>query len=143
MNVAEVSRNRIVSILLLAASGCAPASPPASNTTSAAPYISAVELNRLLGSRQRLVLVEFSVEHGCFRCDELRPQFEQLAQENDGKWVARRVNLNYERSLVAELGITVCPSYVAFVDGREAFRSAYPASKDLLQSQLAAAELQP
>ena len=117
--------------------GCSQPPPPAPEQISASPYISLQEFHSLLAESSQPVLVEFGVEIGCFRCDELRPQIERLAEQYSDRAVVRRINLNQARKLAAQLGVTVCPTYIAFVDGDERFRASYPTSGDLLAAQLA------
>ena len=99
-------------------------------------YVSTAELNTLLSEQSRPVLVEFCVPVGCHRCDKIRQQIDLLAESRKGLMEVYRVNLNYERSLVIQLGISVCPTYVVFHEGKEAFRISYPTSSDMLDSQL-------
>jgi thiol-disulfide isomerase/thioredoxin len=116
--------------------GCSQSPPPAATRPVAAGYIAVVDFKQLLESSAAPILVEFGVETGCARCDELRPQVEWLAGQFSGKAKVRRINLNAERTLAAQLGVTICPTYIAFVDGQEAFRTSYPTSGDLIASQL-------
>jgi thioredoxin-like negative regulator of GroEL len=101
----------------------------------AVPYIGAAELTNMLNSDDRLLLVEFCVPRGCFRCDEMRAQIDRLA--SDERIVVRRVDFNQHPELTSRLGVSVCPSYVAFHQGQEQFRAAYPTSADLIVAKLA------
>lgn len=62
----------------------------------------------------------------------MRPQVDSLIEQLGERATVCRINLNSERQLVAKLKVTVCPTYVAFVNGKELFRMAYPTSGDLL-----------
>lgn len=124
------------SMLALPTVGCSQSPPPAATRPAAAAYVAVADFKQLLESSTEPILVEFGVETGCARCDELRPQLEWLADQFAGKAKVRRVNLNAERALAAQLGVTTCPTYIAFVDGEEAFRTSYPTSGDLIASQL-------
>lgn len=95
-------------------------------------YISADEFASTVAEESDVVLVEFCVPVGCFRCDEMRPQIDRLAAEQGDRLTIRRVNLNQEQALTSRLGVSVCPTYVAFRDGKEVFRAAYPTSADLI-----------
>lgn len=116
--------------------GCSQPPPPAAIRPVAAGYVAAVDFRQLLNSSAEPILVEFGVETGCARCDELRPQVEELADQFSGRALVRRINLNAERAFAAEMGVTICPTYIAFVDGQEAFRTSYPTSGDMIASQL-------
>lgn len=99
-------------------------------------YVSATELKTLLSDQMQPVLVEFCVPVGCHRCDKIRQQVDLLAESREGHVKVCRVNLNYERPLANQLGISVCPTYVVFHEGKEAFRISYPTSSDMLDAQL-------
>jgi thioredoxin 1 len=116
--------------------GCSQSPPSAPIRPVAAGYVAAVDFKQLLHSSAEPILVEFGVETGCARCDELRPQVERLADQFSGRAKVRRINLNAERALATQLGVTICPTYIAFIDGQEAFRISYPTSADLIASQL-------
>lgn len=116
--------------------GCSQSPSPAAIRPAAAAYVPAANFKQLLTSSAEPVLVEFGVETGCARCDELRSQVERLADQFSGRAKVRRINLNAERALAAEMGVTICPTYIAFVEGQEVFRISYPTSGDLITSQL-------
>jgi thioredoxin-like negative regulator of GroEL len=107
-----------------------------SHRSEVVPYIAADELARRLDGADRPVLVEFSVPAGCYHCDAMRGQVEMLAERLAGRVEVCRVNLNHERMLTSQLGIGVCPTYVAFWKGKEAFRASYPTSGDLLNARV-------
>jgi thioredoxin-like negative regulator of GroEL len=122
-------------IYIGAIAGCSQPAPTVEEPL-AARYVSADELQSVLAASSRPVFVEFGVEIGCTRCDELRPQVERLAEQFADRAIVRRVNLHQARPLAAKLGVTVCPTYIAYVDGQEQFRASYPTSGDLLAAQL-------
>ena len=102
----------------------------------ALPYISSAELKAAMAEQERPILVEFCVPVGCFRCDEMRPQINQLALDKSDSIEVVRVNLNHERALAIGLGVKVCPTYIAFDNGQPVFSIAYPTSADLIASDL-------
>lgn len=104
--------------------------------TSSLQCLTTNELTQLLRSSSKPVLVEFSVPVGCARCNQMQPQIRKLASQVSERAELCLINFNYERQLVNELGITVCPTYIAFVDGREVFRTSHPTSGDLLLARL-------
>ena len=66
----------------------------------------------------------------------MREPIDRLASDRREGLKVRRVNLNRYPQLLWEFGVTGCPSYVAFRDGKEVFRAAYPTSADLIASGL-------
>lgn len=129
---------------LIVLPGCdAPEAPPSSVTPSSpnlppVPAVMASELSALVQSSDKPVLVEFSVMAGCFRCDGMRPQLRQLADDVKDDVHVVRMDFNANQSLAASLGATVCPSYVLFSNGQPAWVQSYPTSSGLLSSRLAA-----
>ncbi|MEM8946660.1 MAG: thioredoxin family protein [Planctomycetota bacterium] len=103
---------------------------------SAVPYITSADLSKSLASEPGAMLVEFCVPVGCYRCDEMRPQVDNLAETRANRASVYRVNLVTERPFAQQQGITMCPTYVAFVDGEEVFRAAYPTTGEMLASEL-------
>lgn len=99
-------------------------------------YISANEFPATVAGENGVVLVEFCVPIGCFRCDEMREQVDRMATDERERLEVRRVNLNQYPALANELGVSVCPSYIAFRNGEEVFRAAYPTSSDLIVAGL-------
>ena len=102
----------------------------------ALPYITEAEFKAALAEQTRPILVEFCVPVGCARCDEMRPLVNQLAEDHSDDIEVVRVNLNYERALTERMGVRVCPTYIAFDQGQEVFRKAYPTTTDLIASEL-------
>ena len=109
---------------------------PDSPAEESVSYISADEFTTTVAEESDVVLVEFCVPFGCFRCDEMRPQIDRLAAEQRDRLTICRVNFSQEPALTSRLGVSVCPSYVAFRDGEEVFRAAYPTSADLIVVEL-------
>ncbi|MEN0111838.1 MAG: thioredoxin family protein [Planctomycetota bacterium] len=98
-----------------------------------APYLTLDGLTRVVAGDGGVTLVEFCVPTGCVRCDQMRDSIERIASE---RIAVRRFDLSRHPALAWEFGVTVCPSYVAFRDGREVFRAAHPTSADLIASGL-------
>lgn len=105
-------------------------------TPNAVPYITAKEFSQRLSSAGLPMLVEFSVPAGCYRCDQMSSQIENISTDVEGKVDVYRLNLKFECDLVAQLGIKVCPTYVAFDHGKEVFRVAHPTSGAMLAAKL-------
>ncbi|REJ65685.1 MAG: hypothetical protein DWQ31_17250 [Planctomycetota bacterium] len=103
------------------------------------PVVSGAELQMLVQQSDELVLVEFGVNFGCSRCDDMRPQIARLAGEFEGQAKVLRVDYNANRGLAAQLGANICPSYVLFRRGEVVVTRSYPTSADLLAADLDAA----
>ena len=131
-----------VSMLLLGCAWLAGCSSEPSQSSflepddASVPYCTAAELKAALAKEDGLVLVEFCVPVGCFRCDEMRPHIDRLAHVEQDRTVVHRVDLTLERAFASQLGVTMCPSYVAFRNGEEVFRTEYPTSSDLIALQI-------
>ncbi len=137
LTVASAIVPLVVSCCVIALTGCTNSvSTQAALETDLVPYVTSQEFTKLLNNSSRPVLAEFSVPIGCARCDKMRPQIESLVTDLNGRAEVCRLNLNYERQLVNQLGITVCPTYVAFADGQELFRISDPTSGDMLMARL-------
>lgn len=102
------------------------------------PVVSGAGLQNLV-QQDELVLVEFGVNFGCVRCDDMRPQVARLADEFEGQAKVVRVDFNANRGLAAQLGANICPSYVLFQRGKVVVTRSYPTSADLLTADLDAA----
>ena len=100
------------------------------------PYVGSREVERLVQNSTEPVLFEFCVPAGCFRCDQMRASINALAKQETDRLSVFRVNLNVDRKLAAEWGVTVCPTYVVFAEGRELNRTAYPTSADLVSAMI-------
>ncbi len=119
--------------------GCSGRVAPPASPTSTLPPVPAVdprELHELVQSSAEPVLVEFSVMTGCARCDQMRPQLQELAKEAEGRTHIVRMDFNANRELAASLGATVCPSYVLFSDRQPVWTQTFPTSGDLLSGRL-------
>ena len=127
-----------VVVAFVAMAGCQDESKtqPGTRATSSATYMTVDEFSAALAREDGLLLVEFCVPSGCFRCDAMRQQVDKLARDRLQGLVVRRVNLNQQPQLAWEFDVKVCPSYVAFRDGEEVFRAAYPTSADLIAAGL-------
>jgi len=125
-------------IAVFLASGCQDATRSQSDAPAveSVSYVTADEFAATVAAEGDVVLVEFCVPVGCFRCDELREQIDRLASDKRDRLTVRRVNLNQQPALAKQLGVAVCPSYIAFRGGEEVFRAAYPTSADLIVAGL-------
>lgn len=99
-------------------------------------YISTDEFSESMTVNDKIILVEFCVPHGCFRCDEMRQHINRLATNEQDRTLVQRINLTHDHALASQLGVTICPSYVAFRNGEEIFRTEYPTTGDLIAVEL-------
>jgi hypothetical protein len=90
------------------------------------------ELQHLINSSDRPVLVEFSVLSGCYRCDDMRSPIRQKATELQQQADVVRIDFNLNQKLAREVGAIVCPSYVVFSQGRAASVRTWPTSADFV-----------
>ena len=98
--------------------------------------ISGAEFETQVRRSERPVLVEFGVNFGCDRCDQMRPEMVRLAREFEGLADVVRIDFNSNRQLAAQFGATICPSYVLFDHGQVVTQGSFPTSADVLASDL-------
>ena len=131
--------------LLVSLNGCEP-SPAARDTyrPEFPPILvaSSEQMQELIETSERPVVVEFGVDIGCARCDEMRSQVAELAQELKGAASVVRVDYNANRQLAAQYGATICPSYVIFQQGQIVSTRTYPTSADMIRIDLSLAQNQ-
>lgn len=128
----------VVSAPFWAMTGCQVASNnrPNARATESVSYMTVDELAAALAGENDVLLVEFCVPSGCFRCDEMREPIDRLASDQGERLTVRRVDIRQQPAVAWELDVTVCPSYIAFRDGEEVFRATYPTSTELIVSGL-------
>ncbi|QDU16181.1 Thioredoxin C-1 [Gimesia maris] len=108
---------------------------PTKNSTLI-PVVNANEFQELVQSSKEPIFVEFSVMTGCFRCNEMRPQVQQLKTNLQGRAEVVRMDFHSNQTLAASLGATVCPSYVYFSNGQPLWVQNYPSSGGLLNNKV-------
>ena len=116
--------------------GCMQGEDPRLSAVPDVPYVDGTEVKRLVKNSSEPLLLEFCVPVGCFRCDDMRSSINALAKEESDRLSVFRVNLNIDRKLAAEWGVTVCPTYVVIAEGQEVNRTAYPTSADLVSAMI-------
>lgn len=90
------------------------------------------ELQTLIATSERPVLVEFSVLSGCYRCDNMRSPIRQKAAELQQQADVVRIDFNMNQKLAREVGATVCPSYVVYSSGQISSIRTWPTSADFV-----------
>ena len=141
-------------LVSIAISGCDKAPPVESDNTAktassnaieyrminansvAVPVISGEELETLIRLSSQPVLVEFGVDFACHRCDQMKPQIIQLAQQFEGQAKIVRVDFNANHQTAIRYGVSICPSYVVFDQSRPVSSRGFPTSADLLSLDL-------
>lgn len=119
--------------------GCGDNAPVKSSPRSSAvtiPIISGDDLISQVAQDTRPMVVEFGVPMGCYRCNDMRPEFDRLARMFSAEISFVRVDFNASAPLASKYGATVCPSYVVFSGGERVACYQYPTSADLLGSEL-------
>ena len=100
------------------------------------PVVRGSELSAFVENSDLPVLVEFGVDYQCERCARMRSDIVDLGQRFEGRVNVVRVDYNANVQMVAELGGTICPTYVFFKDGKPVQTESFPTSADMLQSRL-------
>lgn len=90
------------------------------------------ELQQLVATSQRPVLVEFSVLSDCYRCDDMRSPIRQKTAELQQQADVVRIDFNLNQKLAREVGATVCPSYVVYSAGELCSVRTWPTSADFV-----------
>ena len=98
--------------------------------------LSSDQMHELVQNSKQPVVVEFGVDFGCARCDDMRTQVSDLAQELEGTASVVRVDFNANRELAAGYGANICPSYVIFDQGQVVSTRSYPTSADMIRIDL-------
>lgn len=100
------------------------------------PTITSDELEQTVEHSDRPVVVEFGVPAGCYRCNDMRPHYDRLAETfSDGVHFVR-VDFNTASHVASKFGATVCPSYVVFAHGNPVACCQYPTSADILAREI-------
>ena len=83
-------------------------------------------------------VVDFFAEW-CGPCREMAPAFEELSNEMDGQCVFGKVNIDDERDLAIDHGITSIPTLVMYKGGERVATVSGAMSKDELKAKIAEA----
>ena len=102
------------------------------------PEVDSIELQSLITSNARPLLVEFSVLSGCYRCDQMRSPIRRKAAEISKHADIVRIDYNLNKTLAESVGATVCPSYVLYSKGEIVSVRTWPTSADFVADDAAA-----
>ena len=100
------------------------------------PVISGSQLNQYLIDNSLPVLVEFGVDFNCSRCAQTKHAVVDLRESLKGEVDVIRVDFNSNAQTVAELGGTICPTYVLFDQGKPVFTRSFPVSIGVLEGDI-------
>lgn len=100
------------------------------------PVISGSQLNEYLNENSLPVLVEFGVDFNCSRCAQTKNDVLHLRGSLRGDVDVVRVDFNANAQTVAELGGTICPTYVLFDSGKTVFTRSFPVAIGVLEGEI-------
>ena len=100
------------------------------------PVISGSQLSEYLFTSDSPVLVEFGVDFNCSRCAQTRNDVVLLRESLRGDVDVIRVDFNSNAQVIAELGGTICPTYVLFEGANDVLTRSFPVSIDLLEGEV-------
>ena len=100
------------------------------------PVISGSQLNQYLIDNGLPVLVEFGVDFNCSRCAQTKHAVVDLRESLKGEVDVIRVDFNSNAQTVAELGGTICPTYVLFDQGKPVLTRSFPVSIGVLEGDI-------
>jgi len=90
------------------------------------PVVSGSQLNKYVQASEKPVLVEFGVDFNCSRCAQTKSDVVNLREALQGDVDVIRVDFNANAQTVAQLGGTVCPTYVLFDQGEPIMTRSFP-----------------
>ncbi|MDG2223524.1 MAG: thioredoxin domain-containing protein [Rubripirellula sp.] len=132
-------RSTIVAATACTTLGCLPSTDTTSNPSVNQASLSVVSGSRLptfIQESELPVLVEFGVDYNCARCQQVKSEVVALSKRLDLRVNVVRVDFNANAGLVAQLGGTICPTYVLFQDGEPVLTRSFPVSLDLIENEI-------
>ena len=98
--------------------------------------VSEIELSQLFRTTKRPILVEYGVNFNCTRCEQMMPIMNELAKRFEGHAHIVRASFNPSSVAQAKLGLTLCPSYLFYHQGKLLDRCDGPTALPVLKSKL-------
>lgn len=98
--------------------------------------VSGSQLRKFVRDSELPVLVEFGVDYNCPRCQQVKTDVVALSERLDDRVKMVRVDFSANAGLVAQLGGTICPTYVLFQNGDPVLTRSFPISIDLLEGEV-------
>lgn len=126
----------LLGLALLALVGCVPGDTDNVAEAPSLPVVSGSGLSSFVDQSEVPVLVEFGVDYQCERCSTMRRDIVALGEKFEGRAKVVRVDFTSNARMVAELGGTICPTYVYFDGGKPVRTQNFPVSVDMLESGL-------
>lgn len=100
------------------------------------PSVGGSQLQGYVQASEMPVLVEFGVDFNCPRCAKTKSNIVQLRETLEGEVDVIRVDFNANAQMVAQLGGTICPTYVLFENAEPVITRSFPVSIDLLEGEI-------
>lgn len=132
----------IRSCLVLIALGCVGCRPRSDDQSelpmekASLQVVSGSQLSAFVRQSEQPVLVEFGVDYNCSRCQQTKSGIIALSEQLDPTVKVVRVDFNANAAMVAQLGGSICPTYVLFQNGEPVLSRSFPLSMDLLRSEV-------
>ncbi len=79
------------------------------------------EFNRLLEENSN-VIIDFYADW-CGPCRIMEPIMEEIANDYDGKYIIRKINVDEIPHIASEFLVTSIPTFIFFKDGKEVYRA--------------------
>lgn len=83
--------------------------------------VNETELNQEISASQFPVLVDFWAQ-SCLPCRAMEPLLKSMAETYKEKILFRKINVDMNPSLSSRLAVSGIPTFILFVDGKEANR---------------------
>ena len=100
--------------------------------------ITSTNFDQEVKNASKPVVIDFFAEW-CGPCQQMAPHFEELAKELSSQYSFCKVNIDNERELAIDHGISSIPTLVMYKDGERVATESGFHSKDELAAKLAAA----
>lgn len=97
-------------------------------------HITKDNLQSLLSATKKGVILKISADW-CGPCQQMKPIFEEVAKEMGSDYIFGHVNVDDEREIAIEYGVSSVPTFVFIKDGEvKAMETGYMDKADLIQA---------